>query len=1331
MAGKRICAQCAAEIPADAPQGFCLQCLARVAAGFAKPAAQPPPNPEPARERIRYFGDYELLEEIARGGMGVVYRARQITLNRTVAVKVLLFGKFSSDEFVKRFETEAQAAASLQHPNIVAIHEIGEHDGHHYFSMDYVPGKSLGELVRESPLPPKRAAAYLKIIAEAIHYAHQHGILHRDLKPSNVLIDEFDQPRITDFGLAKQLKGDSELTKPGHVMGSPSYMPPEQASPKRGTTGTYSDVYSLGAVLYHLLSGRPPFLAETVEDTLYQLSNNEPVGLRRLNTSIPRDLETICLKCLHKEPRRRYDSALALAEDLKRWLAGQTILARPSNSLERAWRWARREPRIASLSAAVLFVLVAAVIASVFSVFNSRRAERAERGLLRAAETTAFEKREQLVRLDVANGVRAMENGDSFGALLWFAEALRQEQPGSRAEEMHRYRIGAMLRYSPQLTQMWFHEGAINHGCFSPDGRWALTCGRDQTARLWDVVSGQPGPVLRHSSDVVEAAFCTNGSRVLTKCADGTVRVWDSASGQLDCPPLEHGYRISHALLSPDGRRVFTAGDPSETNLTASFFSSGTVKAGELRIWNAETGQQVRAPFRQNLRIHEMVLSPDGQWLAAAWGRSAIVWNLREPQALLLTGGKEPRSVHIPGLKSERNTADLEKLLAGIPPVRNSRVDESPWVGRMAFSPDNRRLLTQYGDGSVHIWPLSEGGQPLVLQMKMHGGLSAQELQERGPDFNTAAFSPDGRRVLLAENDGRVRLWDARTGEVEGQFQGKGCRRAWFSPDGRFVCLSSQIWDIEKGEAVSPAPLHPNLEWAAFSPNGASLLTAGTDGSVRLWSMAEPLITSFAHDSANAIAEPTAAEEPRAENSREQVERALLTNDPYVSHSAFSPDGLRVVTASWNGTARVWDAATGLAITPYVNLSAILDFAVFNPDGTRFAAVGGGAIDTPHHGLACVWDARTGRPVSPVIRHSQRLKSAEFSPNGRWLITHSDESAQAWDVRTGQPVELPVKFEGKIRSLAFGPDGQALAACALGPKMLYETRLWNVQTGQPMTPPLGVTNAVARMQFSPDGHWLVTFSEMGNELATSVRVWAVTGGQPVTPSLRLLLGQLPEATFTDSSRRVFLLPFCCEPVAWDLPGEQRLDSIRWRVWRMDTAAVTADGQRFVAQTGKDEVQVRDALTGEPLTPPLRLAGKALRWGIQFHHDGTFLLQGTGKRARLWSLPKEARPVADLVSLAQLLAGRRIDADGNLVSWPSSSASSEWARLSAKFPAGFARGSSQVRQWRERIVESSENGEHWFTAGFHLEQLIKENPADESLRMHRSRVRNQAAAAELR
>lgn len=304
------------------------------------------------------FGDYELLEEIARGGMGIVFKARQKLLNRPVALKMILSGQIASQEEVLRFNAEASAAANLDHPGIVPIFEIGQHEGQHYFSMAFVEGMSLGDKIAARPLAAKQAARYAQQIAEAVHYAHTKGIIHRDLKPRNVLIDQDDQPKITDFGLAKRLEGDSDLTATGQVLGTPSYMPPEQAMGKLDWIGPRSDVYSIGATLYCLLTGRPPFQAASTMETLHQVVDSEPVAPRLLNPAIPKDLETICLKCLRKEPADRYASASDLAEELHRFLNGEPIKARPIGRLEAAWRWCKRKPLVAGMAATLLLTLL-------------------------------------------------------------------------------------------------------------------------------------------------------------------------------------------------------------------------------------------------------------------------------------------------------------------------------------------------------------------------------------------------------------------------------------------------------------------------------------------------------------------------------------------------------------------------------------------------------------------------------------------------------------------------------------------------------------------------------------------------------------------------------------------------------------------------------------------------------------------------------------------------------------------------------------------------------------------------------------------------------------
>jgi tetratricopeptide (TPR) repeat protein/predicted Ser/Thr protein kinase len=363
-------------------------------------------EPGAEKEPLRRFGDYELLEEIARGGMGVVYRARQASLNRIVAVKMILTGQLASIADVQRFRAEAEAAARLQHPNVVAIHEIGQHEGQDYFSMDYVEGRNLAEIVGQKSLPPKQAANYLKDIAEAIHYAHQQGILHRDLKPSNILIDQSDEPRVTDFGLAKQIKGASDLTVSGQVLGSPNFMPPEQAAGKRGKIGPHSDVYALGAILFYMLTARPPFAAESMNETLRLVANSEPPSPRLLSPCVPRDLETICLKCLEKEPRLRYASAQELADELNRFLRDEPIRARPVNRIEKGWRWCVRKPAVATAIGLVLVLLLVVGVGSPIAAFRINRERQRAQADRKKAENEAFKSR-QVARFltDMLEGV--------------------------------------------------------------------------------------------------------------------------------------------------------------------------------------------------------------------------------------------------------------------------------------------------------------------------------------------------------------------------------------------------------------------------------------------------------------------------------------------------------------------------------------------------------------------------------------------------------------------------------------------------------------------------------------------------------------------------------------------------------------------------------------------------------------------------------------------------------------------------------------------------------------------------------------------------------------
>ena len=500
---------------------------------------------------IRYIGDYQLLEEIARGGMGVVYKARQVSLNRLVALKMILTGTLASETELMRFQAEAEAAANLDHPNIVPVYEIGEHEGQHFFSMELIAGPSLKVPMASGKLEPRAGVRLLARAARAVHHAHQHGILHRDLKPANILLDSEGEPHVSDFGLAKRFTPGSSLeergvTLTGSVLGTPHYMAPEQAEGRASNATTATDIYSLGTILYEVLTSQPPFQGETPLQIMRKVLEEEPERPSSICHSIDRDLETICLKCLQKDPASRYRTALEFAEELERVLKGEPILARPVSTRERVWRWCRRRPALAALLTSTVLLLLVVAIGS--SILAGRLASAQKKTDQRSKEV-----RSALSRIIVSNGVRNLDQGDANGSLGWFIEAMRLDEDDPERQRMHRLRFGATLRISPRLVGYWSGNDAFEQFHFSPDRQSFVAIGKTYQSiglsRLGGSIITLP---VKGNGWVQDARFSEDGRSLFTFVipsthvpvgqlvgVEGWIETWDAVSGQKIGPPFQ------------------------------------------------------------------------------------------------------------------------------------------------------------------------------------------------------------------------------------------------------------------------------------------------------------------------------------------------------------------------------------------------------------------------------------------------------------------------------------------------------------------------------------------------------------------------------------------------------------------------------------------------------------------------------------------------------------------------------------------------------------------------------------------------------------------------
>ncbi len=1068
MSIETACLKCGAPLTGDARGGFCPKCLfAQASAGDPIPVAA---SRESAGDTVsateseraaalsrdaataegahalspsnRAFSDYELLEEIARGGMGIVYKARQVSLGRIVAVKMLLFGPLSSPEFVKRFRAEASAAASLQHPNIVAIHEVGVHQGQHYFAMDYVQGSSLAKVLSNGPLPARGAASYLKTIAEAIHYAHERGILHRDLKPSNVLIDADDQPRVTDFGLARRLEGDSELTVTGQVLGSPNYMPPEQATGKRGKISRRSDVYSLGAMLYHLLTGRPPFVGEALTDTLEQVLNAEPVSPRLLNPSLPRDLETICLKCLEKEPDKRYATAQALAEELGRFLNQEPIHARPIMRAERAWRWCRRKPALAGLSIATAFLVLAIMIGSPIALYRINTA-------LRRAEAGELQARQKQYAADMNFAHQAILDGDIFRAL----QHLKRNRPENNSDlRGWEWRYLWQKCLGQQDFILGFHSNGVSAVGFLPDGKTAYSAGGDKTLRLWDLQSKRQIDLLSHDYLITDCVCSPDGHWMATTSSEtqpsdrGPLRLWDLQNrSQSAVLTTNFWLRPNSTVFSPDskllafvdnyaGVRLWDVSARRElTNMPAFFPFAGPLgiafsadgrtlaysenEAGDIALWDVRSQSLKQRLKGHRLYVTSLAFTPNGRTLASSSAdKTAKLWNLTDASE------------------------------------RVSFVNLSLNAEYLRMSPDGTVLATT-----------SQDQLQRLLLLEIPSGLRIRELIGHEDSLSDARFAPDGKTIITGSQDGSVRVWSVRSvTSQEGTRRYSGMPATLSAGTGTALCLSPDgrnllvvygddtfsIWDTLSltESAREPVPVLA-FQCAALAPGGNTAAFIGEAGKVCLWHAdsrtGEQFSRAVKDASSRAVFSPDGRRlaiggwhdvwildvlSKTALSQFEFLKKGAPSGDAVMS-LAFLENGQKLVAGFFYGKVRVWAFAPQTnEVTIQADARQIRGLGVL-ADGQTLVSVGS---------KISFWNLNSKREIFSFRPRSTGFHGCTISPDGRRLaVGAGDGLITIWDLESRQEVATLKGHECAVDDLFFLADGNTLVSVGLD-----QVRLW-------------------------------------------------------------------------------------------------------------------------------------------------------------------------------------------------------------------------------------------------------------------------------------------------
>ncbi|MBA4064225.1 MAG: hypothetical protein C0501_11020 [Isosphaera sp.] len=972
-------------------------------------------------------GKYKLVEEIGEGGMGSVWMAQQTEpVKRLVAVKLIKAG-MDSKAVLARFEAERQALALMDHPNIATVLDAGAApDGRPFVVMELVKGVPITTFCDDRRLTAEQRLELFVPVCQAVQHAHQKGVIHRDLKPSNVLValsDGRPVPKVIDFGLAKAagepLTDRTLATGFGVVVGTPEYMSPEQASFGTRLVDTRTDVYALGGLLYELLAGSPPFARPELEargvleilrvvreeepprpsdklstaDALPTLSANRGTDPARLTRLLRGELDWIVMKCLEKDRDRRYETAAGLAADVQRYLTGEPVLAHPPSAGYRLKKFLRRNRgRVAAGVAAVL-----AMAGAAYAVVESRQ-RREVTGLLHEATTArgrvedllgtetrlrselqttngkletalkgeqaalklAEREREKVARFEYGRTVQVahQEARDGAAVALALLESTRADLRGWEWRYVHRLCNGQRLTLKG-------HDGWVQSACFRPDGARVLTAGGDHTARVWDARSGAGLLVLKgHAGDVHSAGWSPDGAKVVTAGLDRTARVWDAKTGDELLALEGHKGWVSAAAFGPDGMKVATGSD----DRTA-------------RVWDARSGVQLAVLRGHGGEVHAAGWSPDGaRVVTASEDGTARVWDVK-------TG------------------AEVRVLRGHVRRVRSA-----------AFGPDGSTVVTASEDGTARVWDADGAADPPTFKGHASG-------------VDCGAWSPDGSRVATASEDGTARIWDAATGEplrvLEGH-TGRVNTVAW-GPDGARVVTASvdgtaRVWDAATGrELLTLAGHTATVHSAAWSRDGSRVVTAAEDRTARVWDAATG------------------------------AEVLVLTHPRWVRSAAFSPDGARVATATDDRAARVrvWDAGTGRELLVTGEHSVPLYSAVFSPGWVQsvvWSADGGRLLTASMDGTARVWDPTTGKELLAFRGHVRRLRSAAFGPDGSRVVTASEDgTARVWDAATGAELLTLKGHAGWVRTACFSPDGgRLLTASADG-----TARVWDATPLEP------------------------------------------------------------------------------------------------------------------------------------------------------------------------------------------------------------------------------------------------------------------------------------------